>query len=658
MGRRDGQGLWPGRPGILPDETLASWFARLAEANGLNPGELYQAVLPGAYLYGRDLDRTACPDLLDELAARTGTSPDRLAEATLGRWAGKVYETDGGHGLLTWLPTAGREQGRHSFGQQFCPRCLAGDPEPYFRLGWRPSFVVACPEHRILLADRCPGCSEPIRPLKVVRLLGRLTCDRCGMALDRAEPSPARAIDLETQAMFLRVADTGWATLGGEPLHALAFFRLAMVLLRLLSGSAFALALRYHLADGVGLGDEVGRIPRLRAVHLLNVPRRTQLLRMVGHLLADWPDRFVTSCRAVGISQRHLVNDPGHLPFAFWEPITRLLAEPDPRIEEPELKAAVALLEQRGRDPTLSALRNLLGTKVSARPKFMAPPSPRLPCGDGRYWKLDGISSDVRRSALAAARARGEHVSAWVERALRLQLDALCTEKDGSCNNGENRQASGAVMGVRRIPRSHRSVTGRLAVPGRSSIAFESTLERDFALLCAFDPDVASIEEQPLAIPLPPPAHRYVPDFLVRFHSGRPTELVEVKHDADLAAQAADLAPRFAAAEAFCLEKGWTFRVVTEGAIRIPRLGNARFLLAYRTRAVDPGHCARILNLAGKTGSRSVAGLMGEAFPVPADRTAALPALWHLVAAFRLAAELDEPLTMDSPVWVDGGEHA
>jgi len=94
-------------------------------------------------------------------------------------------------------------------------------------------------------------------------------------------------------------------------------------------------------------------------------------------------------------------------------------------------------------------------------------------------------------------------------------------------------------MPVRTIPLSHSSVTGRLASrSGQPSIAFESSLERDFAVLQLFDPAVQSIEEQPVRIDYKAPtgrATRYTPDFLVIYRSDvPPSRLVEVKYQAEL----------------------------------------------------------------------------------------------------------------------------
>lgn len=205
-------------------------------------------------------------------------------------------------------------------------------------------------------------------------------------------------------------------------------------------------------------------------------------------------------------------------------------------------------------------------------------------------------------------------------------------------------------MPVRRIPRSYHNVTGRKAgALGSRAIAVESTLERDFVTLALFDPAVLSIEEQPLTIPLPPPARRYTPDFLVRYRDGT-ADLVEVKREQELNERAAELETKFVAARTYAHSRGWRFRVVTEREIRVPRLENARFLFPFRRRRINPGLLARLIIAAERAGIQRLGELLHRAFPDQGEHPHALPALWHLLATFRLAVDMDQVLSMDSSV--------
>jgi len=87
--------------------------------------------------------------------------------------------------------------------------------------------------------------------------------------------------------------------------------------------------------------------------------------------------------------------------------------------------AAKAYLKARGIHPTYQALRHLLGLHFHAHRDMALPATKHAPYGTHRYWKLDGISPDVRAAAKRAAHKEGENVGAWVNKALRHKLQQL-----------------------------------------------------------------------------------------------------------------------------------------------------------------------------------------------------------------------------------------
>lgn len=205
-------------------------------------------------------------------------------------------------------------------------------------------------------------------------------------------------------------------------------------------------------------------------------------------------------------------------------------------------------------------------------------------------------------------------------------------------------------MPVRKIGLCYRSVGGRVPMgAGRAAVAVESTLERDFALLQRFDPEVSGLEEQPVRIEYlvgRGTKRRYVPDFLVTYRdAGRPPQLVEVKYSTDPHLLAGSLEERFAAARSFAAERGWVFALATEKEIRTPRLENATFLLPFRDRPPDPAFHARMLKAAARA-PITVQELADRVAGDDGDRARVLPSLWAMVARFELAADLDRPITM------------
>jgi hypothetical protein len=197
-------------------------------------------------------------------------------------------------------------------------------------------------------------------------------------------------------------------------------------------------------------------------------------------------------------------------------------------------------------------------------------------------------------------------------------------------------------MAVRKIPHNARSLTGIVPDGAGKAIGFESSLERDFVLMTRFLHPTARLDEQPVRIEFQDQAgdaRSYVPDFLVTYEDS-PADLVEVKPAEDLARNRAQYRAKFAAARAYANARGWQFRVVTEIDIRGPEIKAYRFLLPYRNRQPDPGVIARILRASRSTGPTSAKSLLAPLFTSDDELGQGLTALWHLVAAGVLTADL------------------
>ena len=212
-------------------------------------------------------------------------------------------------------------------------------------------------------------------------------------------------------------------------------------------------------------------------------------------------------------------------------------------------------------------------------------------------------------------------------------------------------------MPVRRIGLCYRSVSGRVPMgAGRPAVAVESTLERDFAILQRFDPEVSHIEEQPVRIEYRDAAgarRRYVPDFLVHYvHPGRSPHLVEVKFSTDPMLVGGNLDERLAAARAYAAQRGWTFAVVTEKEIRTPRLANVTFLVGFLGRTANAAIRAPLLT-ALRASPKAVEALASEvAGAAGVGRGEVLPTIWAMLARSELIADLESPLTMLSELYL------
>lgn len=207
---------------------------------------------------------------------------------------------------------------------------------------------------------------------------------------------------------------------------------------------------------------------------------------------------------------------------------------------------------------------------------------------------------------------------------------------------------------TRSIGMNRRSLTGRVSVDGVGRAQFESSLERDWILCLDFDPAVQLVLEQPFTISYPSALGptRYTPDVLAEYVVGNQASVVvyEVKHRDDLRAEWSKYRQRFAKAVSYCRERGWRFKIVTETHIRTPYLQNVKFLRRYRGLDEQTTFKDQLLYSMRSLGPTTPQALLAYAYLHEEKRMAALTELWRLVATRCVVTDLQQPLTMRSPL--------
>lgn len=140
---------WPIAVPIHPDETLASWAARLAHRYGLSPTALFRELRLNLGYYRLNIVEQTLAEPQPEVSLRTG-----LDDSTRRTHWQNSQETIRG----TYDGHLGPPKLQALNGSRFCPECLKSTP--YWRNSWRDPLTVACPYHEILLVDACPSCSQ------------------------------------------------------------------------------------------------------------------------------------------------------------------------------------------------------------------------------------------------------------------------------------------------------------------------------------------------------------------------------------------------------------------------------------------------------------------------------------------------------------------
>lgn len=207
---------------------------------------------------------------------------------------------------------------------------------------------------------------------------------------------------------------------------------------------------------------------------------------------------------------------------------------------------------------------------------------------------------------------------------------------------------------VRDILPNNRSVTGIVPAFGK----YESSLERDLMEILRFDSNVEAFTPQPLIIEYTDREGKkrtYTPDGLIQFKQAGALSTVpvlfEVKYRADFRKDWKLLLPKFRAAKALCIARGWRFEVFTEREIRTDYLANVRFLWPYLERKIDAQTKLQILQTLWDLDEADPDLLLCALCHNEANRARLIPALWHLIATSAIGCDLDTPLTMRTPIW-------
>ena len=187
---------------------------------------------------------------------------------------------------------------------------------------------------------------------------------------------------------------------------------------------------------------------------------------------------------------------------------------------------------------------------------------------------------------------------------------------------------------VRKIKPTRRSISGHVAYKG-SSIAFESSLERDFIIYHSFKDDVIDIVPQPIAIPFIKNGrtYEYTPDFFVQMKPDTSKSLiVEVKPKSEWQLNWRDWSEKWKATIKFCREQDFKFAIYDEDRIHHLALENINFLLRYKNTAVVPEEVKAVLKDIELRGSTTIEYVLERYFKSHLYHNQGKHLLWYLMA--------------------------
>jgi len=84
----------------------------------------------------------------------------------------------------------------------------------------------------------------------------------------------------------------------------------------------------------------------------------------------------------------------------------------------------------------------------------------------------------------------------------------------------------------------------------------------------------------------------------------------------------------------------------------MPYMKNVKFLRQYQRRPINLDGAGLLLQKVAELRSTDPESLLASVCQDAHDRAHLLPTLWGLVAQQKIGADLNQPLTMRSPIWI------
>lgn len=272
---------------------------------------------------------------------------DELRASTLRDFGAKLLGHEANiNGNSTWfLPLGIWHRRRKAFGVQYCAMCLRTDRVPYFRRSWRIANYTQCEHHNVLLADRCPNCSEPVMYFRAE--LGRRyhydqpsmrSCAVCGWNLSHVTTArhewPEWKHEVATRTLLLMQGQP-WA-LVGSTIHedGPALYRVLRQLIAALASPAASGELYDRIADVLWPYGYSPLAVRGTPYEMRSVWERHILFGMAVWLLLDWPDRFREVTRRAKTPPWSMTAGAPGLPDWYLHEYRRMVGRPTRQLKK------------------------------------------------------------------------------------------------------------------------------------------------------------------------------------------------------------------------------------------------------------------------------------------------------------------------------------
>ena len=243
------------------------------------------------------------------------------------------------------------------------------------------------------------------------------------------KPLPASDEVVALQNRWLEVLNKGWTEMGRYGVqYSFVWFAVARVFVRWVLGEGRFVEMRRTAEKALGMRhlplDQFKAVESGDKLFALSLSNRAHILRCVDWLMSDYPQRFVSLCQDLRIPSRLLGKRcKNAYPFALSDPLLEHLHRPHYTAPEAEIEALKkALAKKTDGSVSLKQIREGGGYKLTTRRELSDSVHKGACYGEGRYWKLDGVTQEVKMAVRYKACEEGVTVAQWVESTLQHAL--------------------------------------------------------------------------------------------------------------------------------------------------------------------------------------------------------------------------------------------
>ncbi|MGE4396253.1 MAG: TniQ family protein [Sulfurimonas sp.] len=358
----------------LPNELLSSWLTRTAFAHYMKTTTFLNLYIMNRRnaLVRKDLDFYNDEHFFEILYKKSKWAKEDILALSIRSEEGFLYDCN--DCLVVPHQIRKPTYKRSNYGMLYCPKCLAEDKIPYWRKKWRYSYYTACPKHKIFLTDRCWGCGERIRIVKMLLAESVVYCSKCGkdLRLTSSSKVPDKYQDgLDAIKWFDAALERGYFEIGKQKVWSVLFFHIHNRLQNLMDRKEDL------VLEGFDMIDEYkqlcSKLENYDSKKASPTYKAFFLNAMVYYIFQDFPNNFIKFIKKNKLIHRDFTHGLKEVPFWYEKMLEKYIPKQNKmgrEITKEEVLGAIKYLRSLNKKVTQEEVAKLVGCHFTINKGF------------------------------------------------------------------------------------------------------------------------------------------------------------------------------------------------------------------------------------------------------------------------------------------------